>query len=90
MILDLVEHVSPLGGPPVDVHVADGLISALIPSRREGAPRLLLPGLVEGHCHLDKTLWGQPWWRNEVGPSLMDRINNEKATRRAIGMDAAR
>lgn len=86
----ILEHVSPLGGPPVDVHVAEGRIAALTPSAREGAPRLLLPGLVEGHCHLDKTLWGRPWWPNEVGPSLMDRINNEKATRRAIGMDAAR
>jgi cytosine/adenosine deaminase-related metal-dependent hydrolase len=86
----ILEHVSPLGGAAVDVHVADGRITALIPSLREGAPRLLLPGLVEGHCHLDKTLWGRPWWRNEVGPSLMDRIDNEKATRRAIGMDASR
>jgi cytosine/creatinine deaminase len=86
----ILEHVSPLGGAAVDVHVAEGRIAALIPSLREGAPRLLLPGLVEGHCHLDKTLWGRPWWRNEVGPSLMDRINNEKATRRAIGMDAMR
>ncbi|MBX9751445.1 MAG: amidohydrolase family protein [Roseococcus sp.] len=86
----ILEHVSPLGGAPVDVHVAEGRIAALTPSARSEAPRLVLPGLVEGHCHLDKTLWGQPWWRNEVGPSLMDRINNEKATRRAIGMDAMR
>lgn len=86
----ILEHVSPLGAAPVDLHVAEGRIAALTPSARQGAPRLLLPGLVEGHCHLDKTLWGQPWWRNEVGPSLMDRINNEKATRRAIGMDAMR
>ncbi len=86
----ILEHVSPLGGTAVDVHVAEGSITALTPSTKPGAPRLLLPGLVEGHCHLDKTLWGQNWWRNEVGPSLMDRINNEKATRRAIGMDAMR
>ena len=86
----ILEHVSPLGGAPVDIHVAEGRIAALIPSTATGTPRLLLPGLVEGHCHLDKTLWGRPWWRNDVGPSLLDRINNEKATRRAIGMDAAR
>lgn len=86
----ILEHVSPLGGPAVDLHMAGGRIAAMTPSARQAAPRLLLPGLVEGHCHLDKTLWGRPWWRNEVGPSLMDRINNEKATRRAIGMDAAR
>jgi len=86
----ILEHVRPMGGAAVDVHIAEGRISGFTPSTREGPAPLLLPGLIEGHCHLDKTLWGRPWWRNEVGPSLLDRINNEKATRRAIGMDAAR
>jgi len=84
----ILEHVRPLGGDAVDVHIAEGRIAALVPSTQPGEARLLLPGLIEGHCHLDKTLWGEPWWRNEVGPTLMDRIDNEKATRRAIGMDA--
>ena len=61
----ILEHVRPLGGAAMDVHIADGRITAFTPSHREGAAGLLLPGLVEGHCHLDKTLWGQPWWRNE-------------------------
>jgi len=86
----IVEHVRPMGGAAVDVHITEGRISGFTPSTREGPAPLLLPGLIEGHCHLDKTLWGRPWWKNEVGPSLLDRINNEKATRRAIGMDAAR
>ncbi|MCU0944213.1 MAG: cytosine deaminase, partial [Rubritepida sp.] len=80
----ILEHVRPPGGAPVDVHVAGGRIAALVPSTREGPAPLLLPGLIEGHCHLDKTLWGLPWWENEVGPSLMDRIENEKRVRRAI------
>jgi len=83
-------HLRPLDGPPVDVHVAEGRITALTPSTAQGPAALLLPGLVEGHCHLDKTLWGLPWWPNDVGPLLTDRIENEKRTRRAIGMDAAR
>ncbi|WP_240782693.1 amidohydrolase family protein [Roseococcus sp. SYP-B2431] len=86
----ILEHVRPLGGAPVDVHVAGGRIAKLTPSTREGAAAILLPGLVEGHCHLDKTLWGRPWWRNEVGPLLRHRIENEKAVRKALGMDAAR
>ena len=86
----ILEHVRPLGGAPVDVRIADGRIAGFTPSTREGTAALLLPGLIEGHCHLDKTLWGQPWWRNDVGPTLMDRIDNEKATRRAISMDAGR
>jgi cytosine/creatinine deaminase len=83
-------HLRPLGGPPLDVHVEEGRIVALTPSAAPGPARLLLPGLVEGHCHLDKTLWGRPWWVNDVGPLLTDRIENEKRIRRAIGMDAAR
>lgn len=83
-------HLRPLGGAPMDVHVAEGRITALTPSTAPGPAALVLPGLVEGHCHLDKTLWGQPWWPNDVGPLLTDRIENEKRTRRAIGMDAAR
>lgn len=86
----ILEHVSPMGGSPVNVHVAEGRIAQLVPSTREDAASILLPGLVEGHCHLDKTLWGRPWWRNEVGPLLRHRIENEKAVRKSIGMDAAR
>ena len=79
-----------MGGAPVDVHVAEGRIARLVPSSREEAAPILLPGLIEGHCHLDKTLWGRPWWPNEVGPLLRHRIENEKAVRKSIGMDAAR
>jgi cytosine deaminase len=30
------------------------------------------------------------WWRNEVGPRLIDRIETERAQRRVLGLDAAR
>lgn len=86
----ILNHVRPLGAAPMDVHVAEGRITAFTPSSAPGPAPLLLPGLVEGHCHLDKTLWGRPWWENNVGPLLTDRIENEKRTRRAIGMEAAR
>lgn len=86
----ILEHVSPMGGAPVDVHVAEGRIAKLVSSTRGDAAPILLPGLVEGHCHLDKTLWGRPWWPNEVGPLLRHRIENEKAVRKSLGMDAAR
>lgn len=55
----------------------------------EGGGALLLPGLVEGHTHLDKTLWGMDWYRNEVGTNLIDKIENERAFRHASGHDAA-
>ena len=47
----------------------------------DGAGALLLPGFVEGHTHLDKTNWGMRWYRNEVGPKLTDRIENERRWR---------
>jgi cytosine/adenosine deaminase-related metal-dependent hydrolase len=56
----------------------------------EGAGRIAIPGLVEAHTHLDKTLLGMPWYRNEVGPRLIDRIDNERAERRALPIDPAR
>ncbi|MET0543295.1 MAG: amidohydrolase family protein [Variovorax sp.] len=55
----------------------------------DGGGALLLPGLVEGHTHLDKTLWGMDWYRNEVGPRLGDRIDNERTFRATSGHDAA-
>ena len=40
--------------------------------------RLVIPGLVEAHCHVDKTLFGRPWVPHSAGPALGDRIDNER------------
>nr|WP_251864369.1 amidohydrolase family protein [Achromobacter sp. Marseille-Q4962] len=92
----LLRNVRPLGGSAVDVLVRDGRIAALgagLPATgplrvEDGAGALLLPGLVEGHTHLDKTTWGSPWYVNDVGPALADRIDNERAWRARTGHDA--
>jgi cytosine deaminase len=84
-------------GQPVSVSIADGRITALGPHveaqagalAEDGGGALLLPGFVEGHTHLDKSNWGQSWYRNEVGPALTDRINNEREWRKTSGHDAA-
>ena len=93
----LVRHVRPLGGPPVDVLIHDGFIAAIGPdlagdglSVEPGAHRLLLPAFIEGHTHLDKSLWGMGWWKNEVGPRLIDRIEAERRERGRLGLDPAR
>ena len=92
----LLRNVRPLGGPVVDVLSRDGRVQAIgsglaapagVPGE-EGGGALLLPGLVEAHAHLDKTLWGLPWYVNEVGPRLQDRIDNERRWRAASGHDA--
>ncbi|RYY81834.1 MAG: cytosine deaminase, partial [Comamonadaceae bacterium] len=92
----LLKDVRPLGGPTVDVLVADGRIAQLGPALvapggaevEQGGGGLLLPGLVESHAHLDKTFWGLPWYRNEVGPRLLDRIENERRLRAGGGHEA--
>lgn len=35
---------------------------------------LVLPGLADGHMHLDKTLLGLPWWPHAAEPFRMSRI----------------
>ncbi|MGJ8547732.1 MAG: amidohydrolase [Sulfitobacter sp.] len=45
----------------------------------DGESRLLLPAFTEPHCHLDKTLWGEPWSASSAaGPELRDYIENER------------
>lgn len=94
----LLRNVRPPGAPAVDVLCRGGLVAQVGPvleappgvAVEEGAAALLLPGLVEAHTHLDKTLWGLPWYVNEVGPRLVDRMDNERRWRAASGHDAGR
>jgi cytosine/adenosine deaminase-related metal-dependent hydrolase len=39
---------------------------------------LVLPGLVDGHMHLDKTLFGLPWMPHRADPNRMSRIETDK------------
>ncbi len=95
MTVLLIRNIRPLGGASVDVLMVQGRIAALGPAlaapadvlQEDGAGALLLPGLVEGHAHLDKTTWGGPWYRNTVGLTRMHRIDNERAWRGASGHD---
>ena len=94
----LLRDVRPMGRPPADVLIRNGIIE----SRGEGlkrthpecgvvecAGRLLLPGFVDGHMHLDKTLLGLPWRPHEAGPTLQDRIQSEKRVRRELGVSVS-
>jgi cytosine deaminase len=56
----------------------------------DGAGAILLPGLVEAHTHIDKTLWGMGWVPNSAGPRLIDKIDNERAVRAALGIEPGR
>jgi len=77
--LDLVIRSASLRGVkgPHDVGVENGRVSAIVEHLREAAPkeidadgRLLTPGFVNIHCHLDKCLtssWADVWERSRVG-----------------------
>src|SRR6185312_3157521 len=87
----LVRNVRPLGGELTDILILAGRIApgpapagVLV---LDGSGRIALPGLVEAHTHLDKSLLGLPWYRNEVGPRLIDRIDNERAVRKTLPID---
>ena len=82
-------------GRHVDLTLQNGRIATITP--HSNAPSrttpddtdlgaaLLLPGLVDGHVHLDKTLMGQPWRPNAPAPSVPGRVSYERAHRRELG-----
>ncbi len=90
----LIRNARPLGNTAQDIAIRAGRFTnePLPPGTREldAKNRLALPGLIEAHTHLDKTLWGMGWYRNEVGPSLTDRIENERRERKRLGIDPRR
>lgn len=92
----LIKNVRPMNSPAVDLRAIDGTIAEIGPDLPPASPdattidgggRLLCPGLVDAHPHMDKTLLGLPWYRNEVGPALLDNIENERALRRKLELD---
>ena len=94
----LIRDCRPMGAATADILIEEGRIAAIGPGLaapagaavESGQGRLVLPAFVEGHTHLDKTLWGMGWWKNEVGPRLIDRIEGERRERRRLGLDPAR
>lgn len=81
--------------PPVDLLVQDGRIAQIRPAgvidaaaavREDGAGALALPGMVDAHCHVDKTLWNRSWVPHSAGPVLEDRIANGERGRAELGL----
>ena len=75
-----------------DILVEDGRIVAVDQHLDGGdevidvAGQLVLPGLVEAHTHLDKTLFGGPWIPHSAGDDLADRIANDRGRRGELGV----
>ena len=86
-VLDaLLTHCRLADGRLVDIGIAEGRIASIgdaapmsnsVPTLDIGGD-LVLPGLVDGHMHLDKTLTGLPWMGHAAGPARMDRIETDK------------
>jgi cytosine deaminase len=79
-------------GSTRDIEVLGGRIAALLPASGQAPPSdaldlkgaLVLPPLVDGHIHLDKTLLGLPWVPNQAtGNRVADRIEAERKVRAA-------
>jgi cytosine/creatinine deaminase len=79
---------------PADVLVRDGVIERIEPGIAvdehvevlDVSGRLVLPGLVDAHCHLDKTLYGGPWVPHSAGDALEERIANDRRRRGELGI----
>lgn len=78
---------------PADILVRGGAIGRIGPDLDaqaveavDVAGRVVLPGLVEAHCHLDKTLYGGSWVPHSAGEALSDRIANERRRRGELGL----
>jgi cytosine/creatinine deaminase len=77
-----------------DVEIEGGVIAALhapggdpaTSERIELAGALLLPALVDGHIHLDKTHWGAPRLPHIEGRSVRERIAAERVQRHRVGL----
>ena len=81
----------PDSATPADVVVRAGRIETVddAPDGWDGPAidagnRLVLPGLVDGHAHVDKTLWSLPWRPHSAGPGLAALIENERRGRREL------
>lgn len=78
---------------PVAVTIRDGRIESIGAASDDwsgptvdGNRHLALPGLVDGHAHLDKTMWGLPWRAHSADPErgLAGLIGNERTGRREL------
>jgi cytosine/adenosine deaminase-related metal-dependent hydrolase len=93
----LLRNVRPMGGANADILIRAGRIAKVGPAlsapgiaSEDGGGAIAIPGLVEAHTHLDKTVMGMGWYENAVGTDLRAMIDNERAARTTLGLDPHR
>ncbi len=81
-------------GQSISLTLCDGRIADLDPpADAQGLDlggRLVLPGLIDAHVHLDKTLMGQAWSPHAGGDDVASRVEVEKTLRRGLDWDVTR
>ena len=86
------------GAPGRALALKDGRIAAILPPDAPAPPAgqildldgdLLLPALVDGHMHLDKTLFGLPWTPHAAEPFRMSRIATDERLLPSLPLDTA-
>jgi len=91
---DMLLHnlVLPDGSRP-SIRISEGRIEAIDPDNPDSPEAsevldlgggLLLPGLVDGHVHLDKTYLGDTWHDHKAASSLVEHVAYERRLRREI------
>ncbi len=93
----LLTNIRPMGGEPTDMLIRSGRIAGIgrglsAPgiAIEDGGGALAIPGLVEAHTHLDKSLLGMGWRPHQAGPLLIDKIETERRLKGEWGIDPAR
>lgn len=92
----VVENIRNHRGERVTLLVREGLVSGFAPEgavdvpdaaeRFDGGGKMILPGLVDGHIHLDKTLIGLPFIPHIPGDTVAKRIAAERELRRTVAL----
>jgi cytosine deaminase len=92
----ILKNVRPFGGASTDILIRDGRIAEIgsvdagAAAVEDGGGAIVIPGLIEAHAHLDKSLWGMGWQVHQAGPTLEDKISTERRLRRELNIDPAR
>ena len=84
-------------GGDADLRMAEGIVEAIGPGLdttgavvADGGGLLVLPGMIDDHVYLDKTLTGLPWMPYPAGPSRASRIVTERGLRAQLPPPAER
>ena len=93
----LLTNIRLADGTGADIRMAGSAIEEIGPGldaagaqRVDGGGLLVLPGMIDGHVHLDKTLTGLPWMPYPAGPDRASRIATERGLRATLPPPAER